>query len=67
MKFRLKKDRRDYTVMPLEGLWWAEDMREFSVDRKGDWLWTMMIMQPPEVTPGRVAEVLAEVKRGRPS
>ncbi len=36
LKFRLKKDGRDYTVMPLEGLWWAEDMREFSVDRKGD-------------------------------
>ena len=38
-------------------------MREFSVDRKGDWLWNMMIMQPPEVTPELVAEVLAEVKR----
>ncbi len=63
LKFRRKKDGRDYTVMPLEGLWWAEDMREFSVDHKGDWLWTMMIMQPLEVTPELFAEVLAEVKR----
>lgn len=39
-----------YTVMPLEGLWWADDMATFSVDAKGDWKWTMMICLPPPVT-----------------
>lgn len=41
----------DYGVMPLEGLWWAEDMAAFTsgADRSA-WLWTMMIMQPEFVS-----------------
>jgi hypothetical protein len=52
LKFSLKKAGIiDFTVMPLEGLWWAEDMEVFSIDsRKEEWLWTSMIMVPPEVT-----------------
>ncbi|GAA2904862.1 GyrI-like domain-containing protein [Pseudonocardia halophobica] len=38
---------RDYVVMPLEGLWWAEDMGAFTTVRdKSRWDWTMMIMVP---------------------
>jgi hypothetical protein len=60
IKFALKKhlgltDR----VGPLEGLWWAQDMTEFSVQRKGDWDWTMMIRQPAGVTP-ELAEQTAQ-------
>jgi hypothetical protein len=47
-----------YTVMPLEGLWWADDMANFSVERKGDWRWTMMICVPDVVT----AEVFDAVR-----
>ena len=51
IKFICKKElERDYGVMPLEGLWWAEDMTVFSTDDKSDWLWTAMIMQPDFVT-----------------
>ncbi len=33
LKFLLKKEQGvDYTVMPLEGLWWTPDVREFSVE-----------------------------------
>ena len=47
LKFASKKQlARDYGVMPLEGLWWAEDMASFSVENKDAWLWTAMIMQP---------------------
>jgi len=47
LKFASKKQlARDYTVMPLEGLWWAEDMASFSIENKNAWLWTAMIMQP---------------------
>jgi hypothetical protein len=48
LKFLIKKSDLavDYTVMPLEGLWWADDMANFSVDDKSSWKWTMMIMQP---------------------
>lgn len=59
LKFMLKKDVThpvDYPVMALEGLWWTPDMRDFSVQRKDDWLWTMMIMQPDIVTPALVEQ-----------
>jgi hypothetical protein len=47
LKFLSKgKLAKDYVVPPLEGLWWAEDMAAFTEDRKDEWLWTMMIMQP---------------------
>jgi len=51
----------------VEGLWWVEDMREFSVDRKGDWLWTMMIMLPDIVTLEHFLEALKQVERKKPS
>lgn len=51
VKFDVKKGAGpDYTVMPLEGLWWAKDITAFSADRKDEWLWKMMIMQPDYVT-----------------
>lgn len=38
---------QDYVVPPLEGLWWADDMASFTLQRdKNAWLWTMMIMTP---------------------
>ena len=49
IKFRVKRSEGiDYGVMPLEGLWWTDDMRAFSVEDKGAWKWTAMIMQPEE-------------------
>lgn len=65
VKFAVKKadPAQDYGVMPLEGLWWAEDMAAFSVERKGDWLWTMMIMQPEWVTAEVVEQAAAEAGR----
>ncbi len=37
---------RDYGVLPLEGLWWADDLEAFVTQTKEDWSWTMMIRQP---------------------
>jgi hypothetical protein len=37
----------DYSVMPLEGLWWADDLAAFAENDRSRWKWTMMIMQPP--------------------
>lgn len=53
----------DYGVMPLEGLWWADDMSTFSGNNKADWKWTMMIMQPAFVSSAMVEEARAETKR----
>lgn len=64
LKFALKKaEGADYKVAPLEGLWWSDDMAQFSVERKGDWRWTMMIAQPAVVTQAWVDKTLDEVKR----
>ncbi len=49
-----------YTVMPLEGLWWADDMDRFSPDRKGDWNWTTMIAVPGVVTAEDATRLIAE-------
>lgn len=53
LKFASKRDLdRDYVVMPLEGLWWADDMAAFtSIRDKSQWHWTLMIMQPEWIMP----------------
>lgn len=50
-----------YTVMPLEGLWWVPDVRDFDPADKSNWSWTAMISLPDVVTEGMAAEVIAEV------
>jgi hypothetical protein len=55
---------QDYTVMPLEGLWWAEDMATFAGARdKSRWQWTMMIMQPDWIASDHYATACADVAR----
>lgn len=53
LKFTIRRepDQLDYSVMPLEGLWWSEDLSSFTDNDRSAWLWTMMIMQPPHVGP----------------
>ncbi len=65
IKFMLKKgiSATDYGVMPLEGLWWADDMSSFSTGDKSKWKWTMMIMQPAFVTKEIIDLAIADVKR----
>jgi len=65
LKFAVKRGPAaiDYGVMPLEGLWWMDDMSQFSVARKDEWKWTMMIMQPPIVTQPMVETCRSELAR----
>ena len=64
LKFALKDEiGKDYTVMPLEGLWWAEDMSKFSIERKDEWLWTSMIMQPELIRKDLVIEAIEIAKK----
>ncbi len=50
-KFSVKKEKEiAYVVMPLEGLWWADNMTVFQKKDMEKWKWTMMIMQPSVVT-----------------
>ena len=63
LKFAVKKGEIgiDYGVMPLEALWWADDMRAFAVADKDSWKWTVMIMQPDFISLQMVEEAKAEV------
>jgi len=65
LKFMVKRGEIgiDYGVLPLEGLWWCDDMHNFSVDDKSNWKWTLMIMQPELITENMVEEAMAEVKK----
>jgi hypothetical protein len=65
LKFNIKKNQEiDSVVMPLEGLWWADDMNTFTTERNKDaWHWTMMIMQPEPVTEELVQEAINRVEK----
>ena len=65
VKFMVKKGTSaiDYGVMPLEGLWWADDMSRFTTTDKSNWKWTLMIMQPSFVTPEIIDSAIADVKK----
>jgi hypothetical protein len=52
----------DYTVMALEGLWWSAS-GTFEIEKKGDWKWTMMIMQPDHVTVEMFQQAREEVRK----
>jgi len=64
LKFMIKEGDIgiDYGVLPLEGLWWADDMSDFINDNKSKWIWTMMIMQPELVTKDLVQAAINQVK-----
>jgi hypothetical protein len=64
LKFKLKRGPRalDYVVMPLQGLWWAEDMDSFLLEAKDQYEWTLMILQPDQVTEEMFADACQEVR-----
>jgi hypothetical protein len=69
LKFTSKlreRDPIDYTVMALEGLWWT-DSGDFDFNRKDEWSWTLMMMQPDHVTGEMVREALRQVEEKRPN
>jgi hypothetical protein len=64
LKFIIKKGKGvDYGVMPLEGLWWVDDMNKFNADQKDEWKWTAMIMQPKYVDASDVTLAVEQVKK----
>ena len=69
LKFASKErseDPIDYSVMPLEALWWAED-GQFDISQPGNWTWTAMIMQPEHVTYSMFEDALVKLRKKRPS
>ena len=65
LKFMMKKGPLaiDYGVLPLEALWWADDLTAFTAGRKDEWYWTVMLMQPECITAEMIATATAEVAK----
>jgi len=63
IKFMIKKRSQvDYGVLPLEGLWWSDNMDSFITRDKSKWEWTAMIMQPELVSKELVSEAITVVE-----
>jgi hypothetical protein len=71
LKFMLKSEgqKPDFTVMPLEGLWWMKGGKKFDQANKDEWLWTLMIAVPDFVEAADVkrAMKMLEQKKNPPA
>ncbi len=65
-KFLSKAKGKDYVVPPLEGLWWADNMKDFTEGNRDKWKWTMMIMQPDWITQDMINEAISITKEKKP-
>lgn len=67
LKFAAKNDLgRDHVVMPLEGLWWADDLGSFTTARdKSRWDWTLLILQPDWITAAMFADAVERLGAGK--
>jgi len=63
LKFQLKKEGVEHVVGPLEGLFHAKDPSVFLTGKKKEWEWTLMILQPKEVTAKRLSAARAELMK----
>lgn len=63
VKFISKIEKsQDYVVMPLEGLWWANSMEDFTIEDKSSWKWTAMIRQPDFISQRMIKDAIREVE-----
>jgi len=63
LKFKYKAKEMDYSIMPLEGLWWIED-GVFDANNPapgGKWRWKSMIQVPNYVTENALNETQREL------
>ncbi|MBD3197750.1 MAG: hypothetical protein GF317_22045 [Candidatus Lokiarchaeota archaeon] len=66
VKFLSKDQGKDYVVLPLEGLWWADDMNDFTEGNRDKWKWTLMIRQPDWITEELIDDSLEITKAKKP-
>ena len=62
IKMDYKKKDLDFVVMPLSGLWWSEDLKDFIEGAKDKWIWTMMIQVPEFIKKEIVEEMKNKLK-----
>ncbi len=63
LKFKAKKAGKDFTVMPPECLFWAEDMSSFVLEDKNAWEWMLMIAQPEFIAEEMFRSALEEARK----
>lgn len=68
LKFMLKgSGTPEYTVMPLEGLWWNPANKKFNWQNDkwdwDEWVWTLMIAQPGHISADDFKAARAELKK----
>src|SRR5678815_6027710 len=56
LKFESKASGRDFVVMPLEGLFWADGTEDAPPLGASPMRWTLMIVQPPWITQDAVSK-----------
>jgi hypothetical protein len=65
-KFMLKKEKGvDFRVMPLSGLYHADDPQAFLSGSKREWKWTLMIPVPSVVSEAVLKKARAQVEEKR--
>ncbi|WP_409199812.1 GyrI-like domain-containing protein [Methanobrevibacter sp. DSM 116169] len=63
-KFIMKKEfNKDYVVMPLEGLWYADNMDDYLTGNKSNWKWNSLVMQPDFVDEEHIKMAIDEVQQ----
>ena len=62
IKMDYKKKDLDFVVMPLTGLWWSENIKDFTEEPKDKWMWTMMIQVPDFITKETVEEMKKKLR-----
>lgn len=65
VKFLSKKNGLDYVVMPLEALWFIDEMNDFIHVPKDEWEWTAMIMQPSHISKEMMNDAIESVRKRR--
>jgi hypothetical protein len=59
-----KENPIDYPVMALEGLWWIEG-GVFDINKKDNWLYTVMMLQPDFITGEMFEQAREQVRKKR--
>jgi hypothetical protein len=65
IKFMSKLDTDnpvDFSVMPLEGLWWVYE-GDFDINRKDNWVFRLMIHQPDHIHDALFQEAVSKLKK----
>lgn len=68
MKFTLKKNKigPDYTLAPMDGLWWMPG-GTWDNKKRDKWQYQVMIMQPPHITAAMVSDATKVLKVKKPN